>query len=73
MGDMSEMYDYMLREPDGMDVGDPCPGQEWDECTGRMVKRVNRATGEEFVGCSEFPRCGESAPYRPNSNDTGRH
>lgn len=27
------------------------------DCTGPMVKRKNRATGKEFLGCTKFPKC----------------
>lgn len=27
------------------------------ECGAAMVKRVNKVTGQEFLGCSDFPKC----------------
>lgn len=30
---------------------------ECPECGEDMVKRRNRATGEEFYGCSMYPQC----------------
>ncbi len=36
-----------------MDVGDPCP-----QCGGgELVVRMNRDTGEFFLGCDEYPEC----------------
>jgi len=33
------------------------------ECgKGKMVRRKNSKTGEEFLGCSEFPRCMKTQP-----------
>lgn len=71
MGDMAEIYDYLTDEPEGMDVGDPCPDQEWAECDGMMVLRTHGRTGETFVGCSRFPRCRETAPYWPRKQNDG--
>lgn len=64
MGDMAELYDYLLDEPEPMDVGDLCPDSEWNECNGKMVLRTNRRTGEQFVGCSQYPKCKQTAPMR---------
>lgn len=71
MADMAELYDYLMDEPEGMDVGDPCPGQEWAECDGTMVLRTHRRTGETFVGCPRFPLCRETAPYWPREQNDG--
>lgn len=65
MDDMAELYDYLTDEPEGMGVGEPCPDQEWGDCNGRMVLRTNRLRGTHFVGCSNFPRCRQTAPYWP--------
>lgn len=31
-------------------------------CGGVMVQRVNRATGQEFFGCDQYPLCAETMP-----------
>lgn len=31
-------------------------------CGKPMVVRVNRSTDEEFLGCSEWPKCKETRP-----------
>ena len=62
MGDMAELYDYLLDEPETMTPGDPCPDQEWGKCDGVMVRRTNRKTGEAFVGCNRWPKCRHTAP-----------
>lgn len=33
--------------------GDDCP----DCDDGKLVKRLNRGTGEDFLGCSNYPKC----------------
>jgi restriction endonuclease/topoisomerase-like DNA binding C4 zinc finger protein len=38
--------------------GEPAPGSlDCPRCAAPMVKRKNRKNGEEFWGCSTFPRC----------------
>ena len=32
------------------------------ECGSQAVIRVNRETGEEFIGCSQWPRCTATRP-----------
>ncbi len=32
--------------------------------TGEAMDRTNRTTGEMFLGCSNYPICKNSAPYR---------
>ncbi len=31
-------------------------------CGGVMVRRTNRATGEDFLGCDQYPICVETMP-----------
>lgn len=62
MGEMADFYDHIRDEPDPISPWAPCPEAEWGECNGRMVARMNKRTGELFVGCSNFPRCRQSAP-----------
>jgi ssDNA-binding Zn-finger/Zn-ribbon topoisomerase 1 len=38
-------------------------------CGGHAVERVNRTTRQKFIGCSEFPRCRNSAPEWSAPND----
>ena len=33
------------------------PDAECPDCGARPVYRRNRATGEEFIGCSAYPKC----------------
>lgn len=33
-------------------------------CGSRMVKRQNRKTGEQFMGCEGYPRCRETCPAK---------
>lgn len=35
----------------------PCPA-----CGRLLVERVNRQTGEPFLGCSQYPRCCHTEP-----------
>lgn len=35
----------------------PCP-----RCGGALVQRVNRSTGQRFLGCSNFPKCRGTGP-----------
>lgn len=44
---------YTAEQEGRMYEGAPCPM----ECGGRLVKRRNRKTGEEFLGCSNYPKC----------------
>jgi len=37
-------------------------GTECPRCGGVMLERVNRRTGERFLGCSRFPRCRGARP-----------
>lgn len=42
---------------DNLDIafGDTLP--DCPECGERMQKRINRTTGETFLGCSDYPTC----------------
>lgn len=32
------------------------------DCGARLAVRANRATGEEFLGCSKYPSCKHTEP-----------
>lgn len=38
-------------------IAKPCPA-----CGSNLVVRQNRATGQEFLGCSQYPTCTHSEP-----------
>ncbi len=61
MGDMAdwdrEQYDHIQWYDEEVLDLDPPPKQHQAGCLGHKVTRVNKTTGEEFWGCSEFPRC----------------
>lgn len=40
-----------------MEIVKKCP-----ECNGDLAIKTNRATGEEFLGCSEWPQCSYTEP-----------
>ena len=60
--DMSFDRDFGAWEDDGypttpvytVRAGDKCSRYG---CGGTRVKRVNGKTGQEFLGCSNFPKC----------------
>jgi hypothetical protein len=56
MGDMADYYNDSSWDPEDWD-DDPPPKQHQAGCQGHKVLRVNKQTGEEFWGCSWFPRC----------------
>lgn len=44
---------------------DPRPALQWPncpECGARMALRTNRASGDQFFGCSTFPMCRGTRP-----------
>jgi ssDNA-binding Zn-finger/Zn-ribbon topoisomerase 1 len=43
----------------------------WDctQCGGKLVRRKNRATGETFLGCSNYPKCKFTQPDEPPEDD----
>lgn len=43
----------------------------WDcpRCTGKLVRRTNKGTGEVFLGCSNFSRCRYTQPEEPAEDD----
>ena len=51
------------------------PQKHPHECPGKLVQRINAATGAKFIGCSRFPKCrwtqdGElPTPPKPMSHD----
>ena len=48
--DFDDGYGYSLRQGK---LGDDCP-----KCNkGLVVQRINRTTEQEFLGCSQFPKC----------------
>lgn len=47
---------YVLITEDEEDIQINCP---WCE-TGKLVIRRNKATGEQFLGCSHYPQCNQS-------------
>ena len=41
--------------------------EEWDayhRCKGKPVLRTNGKTGSKFIGCSMFPKCRHTIPWR---------
>ena len=40
-----------------MTVKKSCP-----RCARRLVVRRNKETGDKFLGCSQWPKCGHSEP-----------
>lgn len=40
-----------LPEKEGITIW-PCP-----QCSGKLVKRKNKRSGESFLGCTNFPKC----------------
>ena len=42
------------------------------ECGSRLRLRENRSTGEKFLGCSAYPCCKATEPYRPLEQELAR-
>lgn len=45
----------------------------WDcpeaRCKGKLIKRRNKTTGEEFLGCTEYPKCTYTQPMEYNNDE----
>lgn len=41
---------------------DPIIGTECPDCDGRLILRTNKRNGEQFWGCTNFPRCKHTQP-----------
>lgn len=41
------------------------------ECGEPMKERTNRATGEIFLGCSDYPKCRGTRPLDEDAGDGG--
>ena len=65
---MGEYADMSFDRDFGQWLDEGCPSievhhiKEGDKCSrmgckGRLVRRTNGRTGQQFLGCSEFPKC----------------
>jgi len=43
----------------------------WDcpYCHGKLIKRMNRKTGEEFLGCTKYPKCKYTQPVEKDDDE----
>jgi len=46
----------------GKKLSNKVPGDPCSECDGIYLDRVNKNTGEVFLGCSNYPNCKSSLP-----------
>ncbi len=53
-----KMLPARFLRPKAHPLWEPCYDCEW--CGAAMVEKVNRKTGEVFLGCSTYPRCTNS-------------
>lgn len=49
-----------------MEAKDKCP---ISGCGGRLVVRTNRGTEEQFLGCSNYPKCRYTEPIDDEDDD----
>jgi len=38
-------------------------------CDGKLIKRINKVTGEQFLGCTNYPKCKYTQPLEPEEKD----
>ncbi len=51
--------------PESINVNQARPKKHQDGCPAKLVRRRNRWTGVEFVGCRSFPKCKFSRSLTP--------
>ena len=47
-----EDFKLYLKEKQSNDKNEPCP-----DCGAKLLLRINKTTGERFIGCSKYPDC----------------